>query len=130
MSQQIHRRHLGDTITVLPVTITQPNSSGVDTAVNLTGKTVKFKMLNRATGETKIAETATGVTVVTAASGIVNYDFSPTGVDEAGYFNGFFTVTDGAETDHFPVKQDDLRIEIDSDTQTAKEAYEAALEGA
>lgn len=127
MTAQTHRRRVGDLRTVLPVTIEQPNESGVNTAVNLTGMTVEFKMVNAADGTTKITQTSTGVTVVTAASGTVNYDFSSGGVDEAGVFYGTFVITESTQTDHVPVKQKDLKIVIDSDTQTGEEAYQAAV---
>ena len=127
MSQQIHRRRVGDTRTVLPVALVQPNTSGVLTAVDLTGLTVAFKMINAATGATEIALTSTGVTVTTAATGQVQYDFSGAGVDTAGVYWGTFVVTQSSETDSFPVRTQDLRILIDSDTQTAEEAYQAAL---
>lgn len=129
MTQQIHRRRVGDLRTVLPVTLQQPDSTGTLAAIDLTGKTVKFKMVNAADGTTKIAATSTGVTVVTAASGTVNYDFSSTGVDTAGKFWGTFVVTESGETDCVPVKAKDLVILIDSDTQTAEEAYSAAVGG-
>ena len=127
MTQQTHRRRVGDTRTVLPVTLVQPNTSGVLTAVDLTALTVAFKMLNAATGATEIALTSTGVTVTTAATGQVQYDFSGAGVDSAGVYWGTFVVTQSGETDAFPVRTQDLRILIDSDTQTAEEAYQAAL---
>lgn len=122
-----HRRRVGDTLTALSVTLQQPNESGVLAAVNLTGKTVSFKMVNMADGTTKVAMTDTGVTVVTAASGAVDYDFQSGGVDAAGVYLGTFVVTSATETDSFPVKQQELRIIIDSDTQTGEDAYEAAL---
>ena len=128
MTQQIHRRHVDDTRTLLYATLVQPNASGVDTAVNLTGLTVKFKMVDAADGTVVIAETATGVTVETAASGTVKYDFSAAGVNVAGVFHAWFVVYDGIESDHFPVRRQGLKVMIDSDTQTAEEAYEAALE--
>jgi hypothetical protein len=84
-------------------------------------------MVNAATGAVKIAKTSTGVSVVTAASGTVNYDFSAGGVDTAGIFYGTFTVTQSGETDAFPVKRMDLKILIDSATQTAQQAYDAAV---
>ena len=127
MTQQTHRRRVGDTRTVLPVALVQPNTSGVLTAVDLTGLTVQFKMVNSATGTTEIALTSTGVTVTTAATGQVQYDFSGAGVDTAGVYWGTFVVTQSSETDAFPVRTQDLRILIDSDTQTAEEAYQAAL---
>jgi len=109
------------------VTLQQPNESGVLAVVDLTGKTVSFKMLNAATGAIEIALTSTGVSVVTAASGTVNYDFSGAGVDTPGVYWGTFVVTEGGETDAFPVIQKDLKIIIDSDTMTGQEAYELAL---
>ena len=127
MTQQTHRRRVADTRTVLPVALVQPNTSGVLTAVDLTGLTVAFKMINAATGATEIALTSTGVTVTTAATGQVQYDFSGAGVDTAGIYWGTFVVTQSGETDAFPVRTQDLRILIDSDTQTAEEAYQAAL---
>lgn len=130
MTAQIHRRRVGDLRTVLPVTLQQPNSSGTLAAIDLTGLDVTFKMINAADGTTKIAVTSTGVTVVTAASGTVNYDFSEGGVDEAGVFWGTFLVTESGQTDAVPVRQKDLKIVIDSDTQTGEEAYQAAVEAA
>ena len=127
MTQQTHRRRVGDTRTVLPVTLQQPNDLGVLAVVDLTGKTVQFKMVNAATNAAEIALTSTGVSVVTAASGTVNYDFSGAGVDTAGVYWGTFVVTESGETDAFPVRTQDLRILIDSDTQTAEEAYQSAL---
>ena len=127
MSQAVHRRRVGDTRTVLPVTLQQANESGVLTAVDLTGLSVTFSMVNAATGATKIAATSTGVSVVTAASGTVNYDFSAAGVDTAGVYYGTFRVTQSSETDAFPVASKGLKICIDSTTQTAEEAYAAAL---
>jgi hypothetical protein len=127
MTQQTHRRRVNDTRTVLPVTLQQPNESGVLTVVDLTGKTVQFKMVNAATNAVEIALTSTGVSVVTAASGTVNYDFSGAGVDAAGVYWGTFVVTEGGETDSFPVRTQDLKVCIDSDTLTAEEAYQAAL---
>ena len=129
MSAQIHRRRLGDLRTVLPVTLQQPDSTGTLAAVDLTGLSVTFRMVNAADGTTKIAATSTGVTIVTAASGTVNYDFSSTGVDAAGVYWGTFTVTESGETDAFPVAAKGLKIIIDSAAQTGEEAYAAAVAG-
>jgi hypothetical protein len=128
MTAQVHRRRVGDLRTVLPVTLQQPDSSGALAAINLTGLTVTFKMVNSADGSTKISATNTGVTVVSAAAGTVNYDFSSDGVDEAGVFWGTFLVTESGQTDAVPVRQKDLKIVIDSDIQTGEEAYQAAVE--
>jgi len=128
MTAQIHRRRVGDLRTVLPVTLQQPDSSGALAAIDLTGLTVTFKMINAADGTTKIAATSTGVSVVSAAAGTVNYDFSSGGVDAAGVYWGTFLVTESGQTDAVPVRQKDLKIVIDSDTQTGEEAYAAAVE--
>jgi hypothetical protein len=127
MTAQVHRRRVGDLRTVLPVTLQQPDSTGALAAINLTGLTVSFKMINAADGTTKIATTGTGVTVVTAASGTVNYDFSSGGVDAAGVYWGTFLVTEAGQTDAVPVRAKDLKIVIDSDTQTGEEAYDEAV---
>ena len=127
MTAQVHRRRVGDLRTVLPVTLQQPDSTGTLAAINLTGLTVSFKMINAADGTTKIATTGTGVTVVTAASGTVNYDFSSGGVDAAGVYWGTFLVTEAGQTDAVPVRAKDLKIVIDSDTQTGEEAYDEAV---
>ena len=126
MTAQIHRRRVGDLRTVLPVTLQQPDSTGTLAAINLTGLTVTFKMINAADGSTKIAATSTGVSVVSAAAGTVNYDFSSGGVNAAGVYWGTFLVTESGQTAAVPVRQKDLRIIIDSDTQTGEEAYAAA----
>lgn len=114
MAEQTHKRHINDTRTVLPVTLQQPNSSGVNTAVNLTGLTVKFKMVDKY-GVDVVSETTTGVTVTTAASGECEYDWSSAGVDTAGKYYAYFTVTDSGESDHFPVESRDLIIQIYGD---------------
>ena len=123
MTQVTHRRRVGDLRTVLPVTLKQADESGTLQAVNLTGLSVEFTMVNAATGAVKVAQTSTGVTVVTAASGTVNYDFSAAGVDAAGVYWGTFVVIQSGEEDSFPVMQQGLKICIDSDTQTAEQAY-------
>ena len=125
--QTAPRRRVGDTVTPLYATIQQRDTSGTLAAYNLTGKTVKFKMINAADGTTKIAETSTGVTVETAAIGTVYYDFSAAGCDEAGKFWGSFVVYSSTETDTAPAEQNGLMILFDSATQTAEEAYEAAV---
>ena len=125
MKAQVHRRHITDTRTVLPVTLMQANASGVDTAVNLTGLTVKFALYDSA-GAVAIAATQTGVTVVTAASGTVNYDFSSGSVADAGVYYGYFIVEDSGETDHFPANSRGLKILIDGHGVTAEEADASA----
>jgi hypothetical protein len=124
--QTAPRRRVGDTLTPLYVTIQQRDTSGALAGYNLTEKTVKFKMINAADGTTKIVETETGVTVETAASGTVYYDFSAAGCDTAGKFWGSFVVYSSTETDTAPVEQNGLVILFDSATQTAEQAFDEA----
>ena len=109
MTETTYPRQVGDTVSALAVTLEQLNVSGVATAVNLTGKTVKVRMVD-AEGTDKIALTATGVTVTTAASGEVQYDFSSGGVDTAGRFYFYWIVTTSGETETFPVEPRELII--------------------
>lgn len=124
MKQQTRRRHINDTRTVLSAALKQDNPSGVESVVVLTGKTVKFKMVDAA-GAVVIAETDTGVTVESGVDGTVYYDFSAASVDTAGTYYGYFVVYDGTKADHFPVQGRGLKIRIDGDAVTAEEADEA-----
>lgn len=112
MTEQTHTRHITDTLTVLPVTLEQKNAAGTATAVNLTGKTVEFRMVD-SSGTDVIAQTSTGVTVTTAASGEVEYDFLAAGAATAGRYYAYFVVTSSGDTDHFPVIARDLVVCIE-----------------
>ena len=114
MTEQTVTRHIGDTRTPLPVTIKQPNSSGVDTAINLTGLSLAFKLVDQS-GTAVVAATTTGVTITTAASGEAEYDFSTAAVLNAGRYYGYFVLTQSAETDHFPAAARDLVICLEGD---------------
>lgn len=109
MTQQTHVRQINNTRTVLPVTLQQNNEAGTATAVDLTGLTVKFLMVDE-DGTESVSETTTGVTVVSAAAGTVNYDFSTAGVDETGRYYAYFRVYNGSEFDTFPVESRDLVV--------------------
>ena len=125
-SQVVHRRHVGDTLTLLSVTMEYYDVDGILTTLNLTNASpgdVQFKMLNAGDGTITIPLTAVNVTFTTDANGLAEYDFSAAGVMTAGIYWGYFVFTDTAETKHFPFKTGELRIEIDSDTQTGREAY-------
>lgn len=114
MTQTTQPRHTVDTRTVLSVTLVQPDENGDDAAVDLTGQTVKFKLVNE-DGAEVIAETEVGVTVVTAAEGKVNYDFNATPINTAGKYYAYFVVYDGTRSDHFPVNARDLAICVNGD---------------
>ena len=103
-----HRRTKGDTRTPLKIVIVDENEA----AVNLSGLTLKFKMV-RAAGTDKVAETASNVTVTDAANGEVQYDFQAADVDEAGEFFAWFIIEDGSsEKDHVPHDGRRLRVQI------------------
>jgi len=91
-----HRIAVGDTYTPLGRTLYQGNE-----AMDLTGLTVQFKLI-QADGTTLTDWTATGVTVVSATAGDVQYDFLATDVDTAGVFYGYFRAGAGSEWATFP----------------------------
>jgi hypothetical protein len=127
MSQSLPQYRVGDTQRDLLCTVTYViEGATTPTARALTAVTsVKFSMINAATGVTKIDEAA--ATIDDAASGTVSYAWADADVDTAGKFWAFFTVYTSTKTDTFPVKRDDLIVLFSSDTQTPQEAYEAAL---
>lgn len=63
-----------------------------DTAVNLSGCTVRFVMRDKATQETKIDAAAT---IVTAASGLVKYAWDGDDTDTAGNYQAEWEVQFG-----------------------------------
>ena len=87
----VEHRTTGDTLTPLGSTLKQRVSGGLQ-AVNLTGKTVKATVRNAA-GTVVVAETTTGVVVVSATGGQVSYDF-PSGASAltAGTYHVYFSV--------------------------------------
>jgi len=109
MAEQTQPRQLGDRLTALAVTIKQPNSAGVDTVVDLTSKTVEFRMVDES-GTDVVAQTSTGVTVDVGTAGTCQYDFAAVDVDEAGRYYAYFVVTSGSLEDTFPVEPRDLVV--------------------
>lgn len=120
-----HERRVGDTTKVYSAVLTYKSTAGVDTVKDLTGLSVTFTMINAATLATKVS--AQAATIVTAASGIVSYDFVTADVDTAGVYWGSFKVTESAETDTYPVSPAEGPIWIHSATQTALQAYQSAV---
>ena len=112
MAIQQHEIAVGDTLTPMGAQLRRRNAAGILEDVDLTGLTVKFQMVDE-DGTAVVAETTTGVTVVTAAEGKVQYDFQAADVDEAGTFYGWFTVYSGTEKDTYPVGGRKLVIRID-----------------
>lgn len=131
MSQQTFRIHTTDTLKVLSVALVYPNIAGTTVELDLTSATpgdLKFKMVNKATGKVVIPLTETDVTFVADTNGHAQYDFSGTSTFKPGIYYGYFVYIDSAETDHYPFQTGDLVIEINSDTQTAENAYREAIE--
>ena len=122
-----HERRVEDTTKVYSAILTAKSTAGVDTAKDLTGLSVTFTMINAATGVAKVS--AAAATIVTAASGIVKYDFQAADVDAAGVYWGSFRVTESAETDTYPAAPNQGVIWIHSATQTAMQVYSAAVAG-
>ena len=120
-----HERRVGDTQQTYSAILQAKNTSGVMVPKDLTGLTVTFSMVNAATGATKVSNQA--ATIVTAASGIVSYDFASADVNTPGIYWGRFTVTQSGETNTYPADPTDGIIWIHGHTQTAQQAYEAAL---
>ena len=120
-----HERRVGNTTKVYSAVLTYKSTAGVDTAKDVTGLTITFTMINAATGVAKVS--AAAATIVTAASGIVSYDFQAADVDTAGIFWGTFVVTESAETDSYPASPAQGPIWIHSASQTAQQAYDAAV---
>ena len=120
-----HERRVGDTQQTYSAILQAKNTSGVMTPRDLTGLSVTFSMVNAATGATKVSSQP--ATIVTAASGIVSYDFAAVDVNTPGIYWGRFTVTQSGETNTYPADPTDGIIWIHGHTQTAQQAYEAAL---
>ena len=131
MTVETDRIHATDTYVLISKTLKRNNEAGVLTAEDLTGLSsgaVQFKMRNAATGAVVVALTSTGVTFTASNAGSVEYDFSAAGVVDAGVYYPFFVVTKSGQTIHFPIEPGEWVIEISSDTQTARQAFEAAIE--
>lgn len=124
---QTHTVQLDNTVTKLSVTLKQPNEAGVLVVTPLTGKTVKVLIINAATFEVILAETDTGVSVVSEAAGTVDYDFAAAAVDEPGIYWVYFNVYTGSEYETFPVEQGNLQLRVNSLTMTAEAAYKIQL---
>jgi hypothetical protein len=120
---QIHHRRVGDTLTPISVQLVRKNEIGIHTPTDLTDLTVSFKMVNSADGSVKVAANSDNITIDDAVNGKVSYDFVSADVNTAGIFWASFIVEQETETDTYPVDSKDLLIYINSDTQTAEEAF-------
>ncbi len=120
---------LGDTLVVLESILKRKDTSGVLAVRDLTASTsVKFSMVNRATGVTVIDEAA--ATIVTAASGLVRYTFSAADIGTPGVYNYTWTEYVSTASTSYPVRPFDGTIWIHGANQTALQAYQAAVDAA
>lgn len=101
MSGYSHTITQGDTLTPLTVQLKQKDEDGELTAVDLTGRTVKFKMVDNV-GTSVVAETTTGTSVTSASTGEVQIDFQTSWVANAGQYWGWVVTYSGLERDTFP----------------------------
>lgn len=123
MKREPHERQVGDLLTTIAAILKYENTSGVLVTDDLTGATITFSMVNAATGVSKVdAQSATGGT-----GGSAVYQPVAADVDTPGIYHGFFVHTSGGSDDTYPVRRTDMRIEINSKTQSAKQAYDAAV---
>lgn len=103
MNITYHELTVNDTLRPLGCQLQYEDSTGAIVNVNLTGLTVKFKMVAD-NGTVKVAETA--ATVIDPLTGQVQYDFQSADVNTAGIFWGWFIVfggVGGLERDTYPV---------------------------
>lgn len=115
----------GDTLVYLESVLKRKGTDGVLAARDLTSSTVKFSMVNRATGVTVINEAA--ATIVTAASGIVRYTFSAADIGTPGIYDYTWREYVSTATTSYPVRPRDGVIWIHGATKTAQEAYDAVV---
>ena len=126
MAIQEHRRRVGDLREAIAVYIKANNEAGTLTIQDLSSSTVTFTMINMADATTKVS--AASATVDDATAGKASYTFIAADVDTAGKYAASFEVTTSAKTSNFPVGRQDLVVLIDSGTQTAEVAYQAAVD--
>ena len=127
---QVFPIHLGDTLTPLACIMKYIDVDNVLQSLDLTSNVsgdIKFKMVNKANGVVTIPLTSTGVSFTADTNGFVEFTFSVTQVSKAGIYNGYFIYYDGANYRTFPITTGDLVIEIDSDTESAQDAYSRVL---
>lgn len=111
---EIHELSVGCTLTPVGAQLRQ-KVNGVWTPVDLTGKTVSFKMTDYL-GADVVAETSTHVTVVDEADGLVKYDFQEGDIETPGTYYAWFFVYDGVEKDSYPSNGREFVIRVFSTT--------------
>jgi len=109
MAHQKQTRQQDDTRIAIAATLKRPDN----TVVDLSGLTVKFHMVFRKTGEDKVAETSTNVSVTDATNGKVQYSPQAADVDTVGIFHAYFIVEESGKQDTFPANSGEFEISIE-----------------
>jgi len=112
-----HTIQYGDSLTPVGLRLKRRNTSGVLTALDLTGLTVKV-LIVQLNGAPVVGETETGVTVTSEADGEMTYLF-PTDDQalEPGTYWLYVRVYSGAERDTYPVEPKQMRIVVKQHAQ-------------
>ena len=92
---------VGDTLKKLSAKLQKKDTNGATVPFDLTGKTVSFKLVLSKTPYTVVQSSGT-VTIVNAAQGQVEYEFSTSDVNTQGVYNAYFIVSSGGATEHIP----------------------------
>ena len=120
-----HQRRVGNTAKVYPFVCKYLDENNEIAFRDLTGATITLTLVNAATG---VSTLGGGSAVATdAINGEGEYTFVAGDVAAAGIFWVTINVTVGTDTDSYPVATNEAVIWIHSETQTAKQAYQAAL---
>ncbi len=118
----------GDTLVYIESILKRKGTDGILARRDLTGSSsVKFSMVNRATGVTVIDEDA--AQIVTAVDGLVRYTFNAAYIGIPGVYNYTWTEYVSTATTSYPVRPFDGTIWIHGANQTAEEAYDEAVAG-
>lgn len=118
MTQVVRPRHVGDTRSLVYMQLTEENSAGTSTAVDLTGlsaSNLKFRMVD-ARGTEVLAATSTGISIRDAATGKISMQLPAAAVAAAGTFYAYISLTDeNSRVSVYPREEHGFVIPIESD---------------
>lgn len=80
------------------------------TAINLTGSTVAFRMISQTDKSVKVNSASAAIT--DAPNGKVAYSWAGTDLDTAGLYWGWWIVTTGGKTEHFPGDGEKMTVKV------------------
>jgi len=98
-----HHHTVDDTLTPLGFRLRRRSTTGEWEAVNLTGMTVEFRMVDE-DGTAVVSDEEIGITITDATNGEGHYDFDDSDVGEAGVYYAWIRVVDPVtlEVDTYP----------------------------